>query len=212
MLLARNSTNDNSIRKRLLDYLQEGVSTESLDELLEKNNIEFEDWFEMLEKIDSAIDAGEFRGMSIRRLESFPDHPGLLFMRSISEIFCSDFDEVISLQALYSSMESSQNKYDVNSEEWLKTLKWLIDFATTKNDKIHTIMTLAFYQASQQNILDKEIDDYFKNHLNNSKNQNIVAMKDVFDTIDFTKKAELSISKIKETMKDEKISKLLERA
>ena len=165
-----------------------------------------------MEKIDSAIDAGEFRGMSIRGLESFPDHPGLLFMRSISEIFCSDFDEVISLQALYSSMESSQNKYDVNSEEWLKTLKWLIDFATTKNDKIHTIMTLAFYQASQNNILDKEIDDYFKNYLNNSKNQNIVAMKDVFDTIDFTKKAELSMSKIKETMKDEKISKLLERA
>ena len=36
-------------------------------------------------------------------------------------------------------------------------------------------------------------------------------MKDVFDTIDFTKKAELSLSKIKETMKDEKLSKLLER-
>ncbi len=36
-------------------------------------------------------------------------------------------------------------------------------------------------------------------------------MKDVFDTINFTKKAELSISKIKETMSDSKISKLLER-
>jgi len=211
VLLARNSTNDNSIRKRLLDYLQEGVSTELLNELLEKNNIEFEDWFEILEKIDSAIDAGEFRGMAIRGLESFPDHPGLLFMRSITEIFCSDFDEIISLQALYSSIESSQNKYDVNSQEWLKAVKWLIDFATTKNDKIHTIMTLAFYQALQQKILSKEVADYFNNLLNNSKNKNIVAMKDVFDTINFTKKAELSISKIKETMSDSKISKLLER-
>ena len=211
VLLARNSHNDRSIRKRLLDYLQEGVSNEQLTELLELSNIEFKHWFKILEKIDTAVDAGEFRGMAIRGLESYPDHPGLLLMRSVTEIFCSDSDESISLQALYSSIQSSQNKYDIPQTEWFQTMDWLINLANTKNANINQIIYLAFYEAIRQNIIGQELKEYFENYVNKSENKNVLAIQEVFDTIDISNKAEASIGMIKQTLSDPKISELLER-
>jgi hypothetical protein len=165
----------------------------------------------MLEKIDSAVEAGELRGMAIRSLESYPDHPGLLLMRSVTEIFCSDSDESISLQMLYSSIQSSQDKYDISQTEWFQTIDWLINLANTKNANINQIICLAFYEAIRQKIIGQELKEYFENYVNESENKNVLAIKEVFDTIDISDKAEVSIGMIKQTLSDSKISELLER-
>lgn len=51
VLLARNAKTDKEIRTRLLDYLQEGMGAESLQDLLEQTDVELTAWYEILEKV-----------------------------------------------------------------------------------------------------------------------------------------------------------------
>lgn len=94
MLFARQSKGNSDIRKRLLDYLQEGLGAENIYELaeVEADKIDFALWFELLEKSQSPLEASELRGILIRSLESYPDHPGLLLTRAIVESMCTDYD------------------------------------------------------------------------------------------------------------------------
>ena len=106
MLLARSAQNDVEIRTRLMDYLQEGLGSERISRFLDQRDIHLGDWWELIEAVQTPLDAGELRGLCIRSLESYPDHPGLLFARAVAETMCSDHNDSVSWQGIKTAVES----------------------------------------------------------------------------------------------------------
>ena len=96
--LGRHATNDAEIRRRVLDYLQEGLGSEYIRELLAAETVKFPPWWDLVRKVKNEMEAGELRGLCIRALESQADHPGLLLARAVAETMCSDHDHATTRQ------------------------------------------------------------------------------------------------------------------
>ena len=166
VLLARTARTDDEIRHRLLDYLQEGMGTESLNLLLEQTEIRLEAWREMLDKVYTPVDAGELRGITIRALESYPDHPGLLLLRSVSEAMCSDADDVTASQTLHAAFQAAKERYDLPKEDLVETLSWLGDIAASRTRDLvpprglALPFAVAFYQAKTEGLFSEEVANH----------------------------------------------------
>ena len=129
VLLARQAHDDNEIRMRLLDYLQEGFGAERIEQLLENAKIDFAEWRELAWKVEEPIQAGELRGWCIRALETYPDHPGLLLTRAIAESMCSDHDDNVSTQGLGAAFRIGFVKYKLAKKDLEAAIDDLFDFA-----------------------------------------------------------------------------------
>lgn len=119
---ARESKDDEEIRRRLLDYLSEGVGFEQVSELADEPEIDLRKWWVFLtEKAVSGVEAGELRGIFIRVLESDPTHPGLRLARGIVEAWCSDRDEGVAAGEITAAFERLDH-LEVNPDpvmEWM---------------------------------------------------------------------------------------------
>ena len=132
VLLARQAQSDSEIRRRLLDYLQEGFGAEALDALLQTTEIDLAAWLERAVAIQTPIDAGELRGLCIRALESYPDHPGLLLVRAVAEAMCSDHDPRVSAQGIASALQRAAVDYGIAASYITEIVGSLFDFAITR--------------------------------------------------------------------------------
>ena len=132
VLLARQARDDDDIRDRLLDYLQEGLGAESIDQLLTQPEIDLAAWRDLSSKIQTPMDAGELRGLCIRALESYPDHPGLLLIRGIAEAMCSSYDESVVSQEISSSLRRAVVDYDLPQTDVEAIIDDLFDLALTR--------------------------------------------------------------------------------
>ena len=153
-LLARQSKNDEDIRVRLLDYLQEGLGAERIEQLLGSEEIDLAAWWELVDKVQTPMDAGELRGLCIRALESYPDHPGLLLIRATAESMCSDHDDAVSSQGLGASIRTSIAKYELARSEVETIIDSLFDLALTRASDLGLSLTFALL-----NLDDGEPDD-----------------------------------------------------
>ncbi|MEC7929174.1 MAG: RecQ family ATP-dependent DNA helicase [Pseudomonadota bacterium] len=209
VLLARNSENDQSIRTRILDYLTEGVGAEQIQLLLQEEHVNLEDWIEKLTFATSPVDASELRGLSIRALDANPDHPGLLLMRSITELLCTESDMTIATQDLYTSIQSSITKYSINQNDWISTLEWLLNLSRARTSDIPFVTAIAFLRASQDSyfneITSKEIYDL----LAGENNTEINPVMNIFELSSFADNLNETVSIISETLKDEETNKLI---
>lgn len=147
ILLARNGEDDRRIRRRLLDYLQEGVGAEQFQELLERSEVQLAPWREIADQIHTPMEAGEIRGLVIRALESFPDHPGALLLRAVTEMMCSDSDDTITAQALRMAFRSAQQRYSVGSQDIVQTIEWLAVRASTRNRALCLPLSFAIFET-----------------------------------------------------------------
>ena len=149
--LARHAKADADVRRRLLDYLQDGMGAEVMDDLLGQERMDLEPWFEMLAKVGSPIEAGELRGLCIRRLESYPDHPCLLIARGVSEVLCSDCDEHSALEQFTLALQLGVDRYGFSDAEVCEVADRLFDFAEDLDDSDREdsgfvpLVTLAMY-------------------------------------------------------------------
>ncbi len=132
VLLARRAQNDGDVRTRLLDYLQEGLGTEKISQLLDEPEISLLDWYALVDKCQTPMDAGELRGLCIRALETYPDHPGLLLSRAVSEAMCSDHDDGVSSQGIGAAIRGSIADYELSQAEVEAVLERLFDLALTR--------------------------------------------------------------------------------
>ena len=128
VLLARSAKSDKEIRTRLMDYLQEGLGSERIGRLMEQRDVQLEDWWELIEAVQTPLDAGELRGLCIRSLESSPDHPGLLFARAVAEAMCSDHDYEESKKGIEAAVKSCANN-GIPEHEVREILDRLYDLA-----------------------------------------------------------------------------------
>ena len=144
--LARNARTDAEIRTRLLDYLQEGrLGAEAVEQMLQESDIDLTAWLEAALKMETPVDAGELRGLCIRALESYPDHPGLLLVRGISEAMCSDHDERVSSQGISFALQQADD-YDLDPGHIDSIVDPLFNFALTdRASSLRLTLTYAMF-------------------------------------------------------------------
>ena len=128
--LGRHATDDAEIRRRVLDYLQEGLGSEHIQELLAAETVEFPPWWNLIRKVKNAMEAGQLRGLCIRALESQPDHPGLLLARAVAETMCSDHDDGITRQNITAAIGAAKHKYAIPDRKIDGTVETLFDLTT----------------------------------------------------------------------------------
>ena len=151
VLLARRSHRDEEIRARLLDYLQEGLGAERISELLEQPQISLANWYEFVDKCQTPVDAGELRGLCIRALETYPDHPGLLLARAVAEVMCSDHDHGVSSQGIGSAIRGSILDYELALTDVQVAIDALFDLALTRERELGVSLILALLGLDESN-------------------------------------------------------------
>ena len=148
ILLARQARNDAEIRNRILDYLQEGLGAANLEELIEAPDINLQAWLELTYRIQTPIDAGEVRGLCIRALESYPDHPGLLLTRAVAESMCSDHDQRVTARGVSSAVRRAVVEYEIPIDEVSGIVNDLFDLAFTRAQSLRTPLVYAMFELA----------------------------------------------------------------
>jgi ATP-dependent DNA helicase RecQ len=180
-LLARTAKSDKEIRARLLDYLQEGLGAEQLEGLLEDSEVSLNDWCVLLEKIQTPMDAGELRGLCIRSLESYPDHPGLLLVRAAVEAMCSDSDDSMSAQGLETAVRSASTAYDIDPAQIEAAIEALFDIGEARSRRLCTSLTLAVMRLGEGKVIERSIVKKVRSRVHAIEDATCSAVLAVFD-------------------------------
>ncbi len=131
VLLARAENKDVGIRRRILDYLQDGVHAERIKELVDNTRENLEDWYEVIEKMQTGNDAGGLRGDLIPELMDHSEDPGLLFARAASETMCSNRDDRASWTGFADAIQAAiKNK--TNEKGITDMIRNLYEFGETR--------------------------------------------------------------------------------
>ena len=102
------------------------------------------------------------RGICIRLLESYPDHPGLLLLRGLSESLSSGCDETLIGQSLYTAHHNALERYNVQHIELKKNLIRLAEL--TKDQRIQITGPLMY--ASTRLVDDLNLDNDLITNIN----------------------------------------------
>lgn len=87
---ASDCQSDDDLRARILDYLEQSEYDERLNDVIGSQNGGVDELPAILDDITSPGEAAALRGAVARLLGSYPDLPGLLFLRSVSEALARD--------------------------------------------------------------------------------------------------------------------------
>jgi len=125
-LAATESPNDAAIRQRILRYLEATQYSEALEAILAESDAGLEKTMESFEAVRSPNEAAELRGQVARYLESYPDHPGLLMLRSLAEAYSRDRNATIVKQNFSASISSASENYAVERNDLFQFIAWAI--------------------------------------------------------------------------------------
>ena len=192
--LARNQTTDAGIRRRIIEYLQDGVHSERIDELLSDTEDNLNDWWELIENMQTAVDAGELRGLSIRALESYPDDPGLLFARASSEAMCSDRDDRFCAYTFTFGIQSSV-KYRMTIEHITELMTNLYEFGETRSQVLSALLTMGLLQldSSEEQYRSFRLQAY--GYAKHSRHPEIATVGSAFALSDAIEQAEHAVGR-----------------
>ena len=100
-------------------------------------------WWELVDKVQTEMDAGELRGLCIRALESDPDHPGLLLTRALAEAMCSDHDATVSSKGIGAAVRAAVETYEISRTDIESTVNEMFDLAAAKARDLGPPLTVA---------------------------------------------------------------------
>lgn len=126
VLAATLAPTDSSMRQRILSYLEQTQYSEALDQVLAASDAGLEATRDVFERVRSSNDAAELRGQVARYLESYPDHPGLLMLRAVSEMCCRDRNAEAAKEDFKASLSASTEKYRVSESSLISFIAWSI--------------------------------------------------------------------------------------
>ena len=141
--LARHAASDSDIRRRLLNYLQEGLGAERIQQLLESESVELSAWWELVERVQIEMDADELRGLCIRALESQSDHPGLLLTRAMADAMCSDHDETASRKDIHAAISNAVHEYEISPADIQSSIDDMFDLVAARAPDLGPPLTIA---------------------------------------------------------------------
>ncbi len=162
-LAAREGRDDpnSTFRQRILDYLTQGDVAPTLEMLAEKDKVSFDDWTSLLDDvwqdtlIAGADPARELRGGTGRLLGSYPDHPGLLLARGVSEVLMHDGDLQEFESNLVAARRSAVARYGLVADEIAALDDWLVRRARDwKSSGMLTAVVIAADEDSRLPLLD----------------------------------------------------------
>ncbi|AKL74000.1 ATP-dependent DNA helicase, RecQ family [Actinobacteria bacterium IMCC26256] len=154
-LVVKEYTGDESIRRRVLDYLQEGDIVPVLETLAEQAHFDWNAWAAAILEMQSVADAGEWRGASARLLASYPDHPGLLIARAWSELVDPEGDLQESVSNILSACVSA-SLYGIAGDALVEIHDWLLKTSAVRSPHAFTGVLAALNSI----LTHKEIDEY----------------------------------------------------
>lgn len=130
------SDKDKVIRERVMLYFQTTYS-EEIDKILNADSIKVDfirdliDGYEasngrIIGGLRSTRDAEEIRGQVSRYLESYPDNPGLLLVRALSEVFSSDYSKDIAVSSFEAAVKygNDQIGYSTQQADYYELIAW----------------------------------------------------------------------------------------
>ena len=123
------------IKTRINQYIGSNFST-YLDEIIEKEKINlmqivnlFEGKVienEQIDGIRSISELKQLRGEASRYLETTPDHPSLLFIRSLTEVFMNNDNNDILKEDFENGILFAINRYQINENELYKFIRYYL--------------------------------------------------------------------------------------
>jgi len=128
MLLAARETrgDEAAFRKRILDYLQEGDVAPLIESLADADEFKIMQWVNALTNIVTNDEAQEWRGSAARLLTSYPEQPGLLLARGISELIIDDGDLDEAINNMRAGFGSALKNYATSAREIFEAIDKLI--------------------------------------------------------------------------------------
>lgn len=114
-------------RERILDYLTEGELVPRLEKLIDLDEFFFSDWVPFFEDVANPEEARELRGSTGRLLGSYPDHPGLLAARALSEIEMPDGNLREYYRNLDDALDAAVERYGSTEQELQIFGRWVIE-------------------------------------------------------------------------------------
>lgn len=111
MLAACRPGDGEELRKRILDYLEQTEFSETIDAMLDDDSAGLEHLAELMSQIVSPNEAVRLRGTVARSLETYPDHPGLLLLRALSEALARDTDEQTVVENFQGFLANARDVY-----------------------------------------------------------------------------------------------------
>lgn len=119
---------DETIRARILAYLEKSEFDDALEVVVDDTD-DWEQIYSLLDEVVSPRRAVELRGQVARYLESYPDHPSLLFLRGLVEAMCEDSDRDLVANSIQNWAVNSRDKYGVGSDTFSRLFallkKWI---------------------------------------------------------------------------------------
>lgn len=119
------STTDEDIRDRILKYFA-GEYSETLENIISGTDVGIIECRDVFSSIRSPNDAADLRGQVSRYLESYPDHPALLMLRCLCELFSRDSNSEVAKQNFIASITAARTSYGINDSAVTEFSIWAV--------------------------------------------------------------------------------------
>ena len=136
LLTCTDSPTDKAIRQRLLRYLEATEYSEALEQIINDEMAGIIKCRDVFGVVRSPNEAAELRGQVSRYLESYPDHPALLMLRALSEIFSRDKNDEVAKQNFMVSISSALTNYGLSNTIVFEFATWAVSSIANRDIKL----------------------------------------------------------------------------
>jgi len=158
MLQAANrAAKGEDLRRRILDYLQQSEWDERLDQLRGSRLGGVDALSPILDDLVSPNDAASLRGAAARLLGSYPDVPGLLFVRAVAEVLCTDADPAVVDENLGAAVRFGFGKYGLGTAELAAAIGQMVWRAGEKEGAASTLLQASIRAAESNRSFIREL-------------------------------------------------------
>lgn len=120
------------LRARIVEYFVEGDIAPVLEKLVDRADFRYVHWQAAIDEIADGPTASELRGTTARLLEAYPDHPGLLMARAVSEVLHPSGRLAEIPPQLIASLDSARQRYGSTDVQIAKHAKWLLSLCARR--------------------------------------------------------------------------------
>lgn len=136
LLLCKGSPSDEVFRQRLLTILQETEYSKVLEEIINDKEVDFIKVKDLFDKMVSTKQFAELKGEVSRYLGDYPDHPSLLMLRSLSQIFSDDKNFEVTKQYFIASISSARTNYGLSDDIVFDFAIWAVSNIAERDKKL----------------------------------------------------------------------------
>jgi ATP-dependent DNA helicase RecQ len=169
MLLAvRKALGNEDLRSSILKYLEHSEFDERLDKIIESSQGGIDALDPLLDNLVSPNDAAILRGSVARLLSSYPDNPGLLMLRGLSEALARDGDINVARQDVRASFDFALGKYNLDRHVVGVAFGGIIGVAMGKESEVAlALLDEIFSSPEMDRILARELMNWLPSELVN---------------------------------------------